>query len=347
MGFFSRRHFLKSGSILGIGAMVFPETNLRAFEFESEISKNVIKPKKLQKGSKIAVTAPAGAIWDQKDVSRFEQLLKSMGYIVILGKTLAKKKGYLAGTDNERANELMSFFADPSIDGIIAMRGGWGCARLLDKLDFSIIQSNPKVLMGFSDITSLLNAIYVKTGLVTFHGLVGVNSWNEFSTDVFNRVVCNGESCSFPLDQSTPSNFVSINKGKARGKLFGGNLSVISGLIGSPYFEIPENSILFLEETNEEPYVVDRLLTHLKLANVYDKINGVVFGYCSKCLAENPAQSMPTIEVIREHFSELKIPVSYGSPIGHVASKWTLPIGIEVEMNAETGSLILLESAVS
>jgi muramoyltetrapeptide carboxypeptidase len=176
---------------------------------------------------------------------------------------------------------------------------------------------------------------------------VGVNTWNEFSTAIFDRVVCQGENCLLPIDQSIPNNFVTINKGKAKGKLFGGNLSVISGVIGSPYFEIPENSILFLEETNEEPYVVDRLLTHLKLANVYDKLNGVVFGQCSKCLAENPTQSIPTIEVIREHFSNLKIPVSYGSPIGHVANKWTLPIGIEVEMDAETGSLRLLESAVS
>jgi len=325
--------------------MVLPDFNLMSFDTSTAIG--LQKPKKLESGDKIAVTAPGGAIWDQKDVLRFEQLLKSMGYLVVLGETLTKKKGYLAGTDEERSNELMSFFADPSIDGIIAMRGGWGCARILDKLDYSVIQSNPKVLMGFSDITSLLNAIYIKTGLVTFHGLVGVNSWNEFSTNVFNRVVCNGETCSLPLDPLSTSYFVTLNKGKASGKLFGGNLSVISGLVGSPYFEIPENSILFLEETNEEPYVVDRLLTHFKLANVYEKLNGVVFGNCSRCLAENPLQSIPTIEVIREHFSEIKIPVSYGSPIGHIASKWTLPIGIEVEMDAETGSLTLLESAVS
>ncbi|MFM7300490.1 MAG: LD-carboxypeptidase, partial [Crocinitomicaceae bacterium] len=330
MSFLSRRHFLKSSSLLGLGSMVLPEFNL--MDFDKSTATGLQKPKKLESGDKIAVTAPGGAIWDQKDVIRFEQLLKSMGYLVVLGETLTKKKGYLAGTDEERSNELMSFFADTSIDGIIAMRGGWGCARLLDKLDYSVIQSNPKVLMGFSDITSLLIAIYIKTGLVTFHGLVGVNSWNEFSTNVFNRVVCNGETCSLPLDHLSTSYFVTLNKGKASGKLFGGNLSVISGLVGSPYFEIPENSILFLEETNEEPYVVDRLLTHLKLANVYEKLNGVVFGNCSRCLAENPSQSIPTIEVIREHFSEFKIPVSYGSPFGHIASKWTLPIGIEVEM---------------
>lgn len=345
MSFLSRRHFLKSSSLLGLSWMVLPELNL--IDLETSTAFGIQKPKKLELGDKIAVTAPGGAIWDQKDVLRFELLLKNMGFRVVLGETLTKKKGYLAGTDEERSNELMSFFVDSSVDGIIAMRGGWGCARLLDKLDYSIIQSNPKVLMGFSDITSLLNAIYVKTGLVTFHGLVGVNTWNEFSTNVFQQVVCSGEICSFPMDQSTSSNFLSINKGKAIGRLFGGNLSVISGLIGSPYFEIPQNSILFLEETNEEPYVVDRLLTHLKLAKVYEKLNGVVFGNCSRCLAENPMQSIPTIQVIREHFSEIKIPVSYGSPIGHVANKWTLPIGIEVEMDADIGSLSLLESAVS
>jgi muramoyltetrapeptide carboxypeptidase len=344
MGFFSRRHFLKSGSFLGAATLIFPEANLKSFDFREQ--KSLIKPKKLEKGDKIAVTAPGGAIWNPKDVLRFEQLLRNMGFTVVLGETLTKKYGYLAGTDEERASELMSFFADPTIDGIIAMRGGWGCARLLEKLDYSVIQSNPKVLMGFSDITSLLNAIYIKTGLVTFHGLVGVNTWNEFSTTVFNRVICDAESCSFPTEQNAVKNFVTINKGKAQGKLFGGNLSVISGLVGSPYFELPENSILFLEETNEEPYVVDRLLTHLKLAKIYQKLKGVIFGYCSKCLAENPEQSMPTIDVIREHFSSLKIPVSYGSPIGHVANKWTLPIGIDVEMDAETGTLVLLQTAV-
>lgn len=345
MSFLSRRHFLKSSSLLGLSSMVLPELNL--IDLDTSTTFGLQKPKKLELGDKIAVTAPGGAIWDQKDVLRFELLLKNLGFRVVLGETLNKKKGYLAGTDEERSNELMSFFVDSSVDGIIAMRGGWGCARLLDKLDYSIIQSNPKVLMGFSDITSLLNAVHLKSGLITFHGLVGVNTWNEFSTNVFQQVVCSGEICSFPMDQSTSSSFVSINKGKATGRLFGGNLSVICGLVGSSYFEIPQNSILFLEETNEEPYVVDRLLTHLKLAKVYEKLNGVVFGNCSRCLAENPMQSIPTIEVIREHFSEIKIPVSYGSPIGHVANKWTLPIGIEVEMDADIGSLTLLESAVS
>lgn len=345
MGFFSRRHFLKSGSIFGLSALVFPKTSFSAFEFRN--TNHTIKPKKLEMGSTIAVTAPGGAIWNPQDVFKFEQQLRNMGFKVILGRTLSIKKGYLAGTDEERAKELMQFFEDPSIDGIIAMRGGWGCARLLEKLDYSIIKSNPKVLMGFSDISSLLNAIYIKTGLITFHGLVGVNTWNEFSTEVFNRIVCYGENCPLPMDQSSAKTFVTINDGKARGRLIGGNLSVLSGLVGTSYFEIPENSILFLEETNEEPYVVDRLLTHLKLANIYTKLNGVVFGHCSKCLAENPGQSFPIIDVIREHFSELKIPVSYGSPIGHIASKWTLPIGIEVEMNAHTGALVLLESAVN
>lgn len=345
MGFFSRRHFLKSGSIFGLSALVFPKTSFSSFEFRN--TNHTIKPKKLERGSTVAVTAPGGAIWNPQDVFKFEQQLRNMGFKVILGRTLSIKKGYLAGTDEERAKELMQFFEDPSIDGIIAMRGGWGCARLLEKLDYSIIKSNPKVLMGFSDISSLLNAIYIRTGLITFHGLVGVNTWNEFSTEVFNRIVCYGENCLLPMDQSSAKSFVTINDGKARGRLIGGNLSVLSGLVGTSYFEIPENSILFLEETNEEPYVVDRLLTHLKLANIYTKLNGVVFGHCSKCLAENPGQSFPIIDVIREHFSELKIPVSYGSPIGHIASKWTLPIGIEVEMNSHTGALVLLESAVN
>lgn len=345
MSFKSRRQFLKSGSLLGIATFIFPEVNLK--QIDNSESSQSIKPKKLEKGNVIGVTAPGGVILNPKDILRFKTQLQKMGFSVILGDTLNKKYGYLAGTDEERAGELMNFFEDPKIDGIIAMRGGWGCARLLDKLDYEIIQKNPKVLMGFSDVTSLLNAIQIKTGIITFHGLVGVNNWNAFSTEIFNRVVCNGENCSLTLEKTSRRAFVSINKGKARGKLFGGNLSVISGLIGSPFFKLPQNTILFLEETNEEPYVVDRLLTHLKLANVYDKLSGIIFGHCSNCLAQNPEHSIPTLKIIKEHFSALSIPVSYGSPIGHISSKWTIPIGIEAEMDSENGSLVLLESAVS
>lgn len=345
---FSRRKFVKSAGLLGLGALTISskgvEKQLNSKGINGE--KNIVLPKRLSKGDLIAVTAPGGAIWNPNDVLKFETLLKTMGYSVILGETLKKRHGYLAGRDDERVDELHRFFANPEIKGIICMRGGWGCARLLDKIDFDLIRTNPKIFMGFSDITSLLNAFYLKSGLVTFHGLVGVNTWNAFSTDVFQRVVCEGEACDFPKDAALEKNFKVINKGVARGKLFGGNLSVISGVIGSPYFQLPENTILFLEETNEEPYVVDRLLTHLKIANVYQNVTGVIFGNCSKCNAENPNESMATKEVIREHFAEFNFPVSYGSPIGHISNKWTLPIGIEVEMNAETGSLVMLENAV-
>lgn len=345
VGFYSRRNFLKSGSLLGASALIFPQMDIKPIDFCE--SPSIIKPKKLKKGNIIGVTAPGGVILNPKDILKFEKLLQKMGYSVVLGDTLKKKYGYLAGKDEVRANELMSFFEDPKIDGIIAMRGGWGCARLLDKLDYSIIQKYPKVLMGFSDVTSLLNAIHIKTGLVTFHGLVGINNWNAFSTEIFNRVVCNGENCAFPLEKSSSRNFVSIVKGKARGKLFGGNLSVISGLVGSPFFKLPENTILFLEETNEEPYVVDRLLTHLKLANVYERLSGIIFGHCSNCIAQSPENSLPILKIIKEHFSALTIPVSFGSPIGHISNKWTIPIGIEAEMDSESGLLVLLEPAVS
>ncbi len=344
MGFLNRRNFLKSTTLLGFSTFFLPK--LYSNDFKNYPENFLIKPKKLQIGDKIAITAPGGAIWDPELILRFELLLQKMGYSVVLGGTLTKKYGYLAGTDEERVDELKAFFLDSTINGIIAMRGGWGCARMLDKIDYSIIRSNPKLIMGFSDVSSLLNAIFIKAGLVTFHGLVGVNSWNQFSTNVFNNVVCSTDNYSFPLDEILRKDFITINDGIAQGKLIGGNLSVISGIVGSAYFDLPEDTILFLEETNEEPYVVDRLLTHLKIAGVYKNVKGIIFGSCTKCLAEKPLESMLVIDVIKEHFSDLKIPVSYGSPIGHEASKWTLPIGVKVEMNAGNGSLKLLESAV-
>jgi muramoyltetrapeptide carboxypeptidase len=270
-----------------------------------------------------------------------------LGFKVKLGQTLKEKHGYLAGADELRAKEINTFFADKEVQGIFCMKGGWGCARILDKIDYDLIGKNPKVLIGFSDITSLLIAIYSKTGLVTFHGPVGNSGWNEFSVDYIKRVLMKKEAVTYSYPEKDEDKPYIITPGKAKGILVGGNLTVLAGIIGSEYLPDWKNKILFLEEAKEEPYSVDRMLTQLKLAGVLQNISGFIFGKCVKCDAEEPQKAFLLKEVLEQHIKPLGIPAFYGAMIGHIENKYTIPIGIEAEIDAEKNSIKLLDSAVN
>ena len=339
----SRRQFLQAAGIIA-GAGFLSPANALATAFPPQTAR--LKAAALKPGDAIAITSPAGAVWDTAQVETFANILKAFGFTVVYGKTLSEKYGYFAGTDELRARELNAFFGDKSIKGIFCMKGGWGCARLLDKLDFELIRQNPKVLIGFSDITTLLVAITAKTGLVTFHGPVGNSGWNTWTSSVFRSVVMNAEGLPLLSNPPTEEPFVTINPGKARGELFGGNLTVLASLMGTPYLPDWKGKILFLEEVKEEPYSIDRLLTQLKLCGVLDVISGLVFGKCAKCLAEEPQKAFTFQEVLSQHLRPLGIPAFYGAMIGHIENKLTLPLGIVAEMDAGTGSIQLLETAV-
>ncbi|MFO0436407.1 MAG: LD-carboxypeptidase [Sphingobacteriaceae bacterium] len=339
----SRRKFLMTGSILTAGSLLLPlnaNTN-----FHSDLKK--IKPKALKSGDTIAITSPAGAVWDAAQIETFSTILKGFGFSVVLGKTLNERSGYFAGSDEFRAKELNELFGDKNIKGIFCMKGGWGCARLLDKLDYKLIQNNPKVLIGFSDITTLLIAITQKTGLITFHGPVGNSGWNDFTKNSFMNVVQNNKPYVYPALPSTEEPIVTLSPGKASGELVGGNLTVITSIIGSGYLPDWKGKILFLEEFKEEPYSVDRMLTQLKLSGIFESVSGLIFGKCSKCLPEEPLKSFTLHEVLTQHFQSLGKPVFYGAMIGHIENKLTVPIGIEATMDATTGTISLNENAVS
>ncbi len=339
----SRRHFVKNTALLSSLALLnqsFTPIN----DLVNPIPK--LKAKRLKGGDTIAITSPAGAVWDDAQVEKFSGILKGFGFNVVLGNTLKVKTGYFSGTDEERAKELNGYFADKNIKGIFCMKGGWGCARILDKLDYKSISQNPKVLIGFSDITTLLNAIYVKTGLITFHGPVGNSGWNDWTSSVFKSVIMNGEQTVFPVGPNEEDKIITINKGSATGILVGGNLTVVSSLIGSGYLPDWKGKVLFLEETKEEPYRIDRMLTQLKLAGVLKQLNGIAIGKFVKCEAEEPHKAFTFMQVFEQHFKQLSIPVFYGLMTGHIENKLTLPVGAEVKMNAETGVLTLAEAAV-
>ena len=313
---------------------------------EDKLSLPLIKPPALKTGDTIAISAPAGAVWDDVQIEKFVSIMENSGFQVKRGQTLKEKFGYFAGTDEFRASEIDKFFLDKSVNAIFCMKGGWGCAKILDKLNFEVIKNNPKVIMGFSDITSLLIAINAKTGIATYHGPVGNSGWNDFTIKYVKEVLVDKKIVSYTYPEEETDKYYTINEGKATGILVGGNLTVLASMIGSEYLPDWKNKILFLEETGEEPYRIDRMLTQLKLAGVLKNISGFVFGKCVKCEAEEPEKAFTLKQVLEQHIKPLGIPAFYGAMIGHIVNKYTIPIGINAEIDASTGSIKLLETAV-
>jgi muramoyltetrapeptide carboxypeptidase len=341
---FSRRSFIPI-----VGALLVAPSIL---SFSSKPSTpsfpNKIKPKALKKGDTIGICASAGAIHDVNDITTFIQVLKEHGFEVKEGVNTRTKYGYFSAEDQLRAAEFMDMICDTSIKAIFFTRGGWGCARILPLLDFDLIQKNPKIIMGFSDISSLLNAITAKTGLITFHGPNGNATWNEFSWKSIDEVLSNGNAFLYqtPTIPSIDTPPVTIVSGKAEGELFGGNLSVMTGLLGSEYLPDWTGKILFFEEVLEEPYRIDRMLTQWKLNGVFDQVNGIVLGQFRKCVPEEPEWSFSLMEVLVQHFGNLKIPVYAGFLLGHVKNKHSIPIGAQVVLDADEWTIQLLEPAV-
>jgi muramoyltetrapeptide carboxypeptidase len=277
----------------------------------------------------------------------------ALGLKVKVGPHVLDRYGYLAGKDADRAADLNAMFADDSVAAVLCVRGGWGCNRLLPLLDYKTIATHPKILLGYSDITALLVAIYAKTGLVTFHGPVGASNWNPYSLDFVRRILFQAEAVAMsnPADRGnglvvTKDRIQTLTPGTASGRLLGGNLTVLSAMLGSEYLPDWSGAILFLEDTNEHIYRIDRMLTQLQLAGVLDKISGFVFGKCTKCDPGDGYGSLTLEEVLNDHIRPLKIPAYSGAMIGHIENKFTVPLGVQVRIDAEHGTLAMLESAV-
>ena len=318
-----------------------------------EKTREVIKPGRLRPGDTVVLVNPAGATFDRVDADIASEHLEALGLRVRRAPHLFDRRGYLAGSDADRAADVNQQFADTSVAGLVALRGGWGCARILGLLDYSTIRSHPKVVLGFSDITALHMAIHSQTGLVTFHGPVGTSNWTAFTAGNVRRVVLEGQAPVFtnpspaggePDRSRHPVR--TIRPGRARGALLGGNLTVLSALMGSRYLPSWEGAILFLEDVGEEIYRVDRMLTHLKLAGVLDQIDGLVFGHCTDCTAGTGLDSLTLDEVLDDHLLPLKIPAWRGAMIGHIDDQLTLPLGVQAEIDAGAGTIRLLEPAV-
>ncbi len=338
----SRRSFVPMLGTMFIGASCLAFDN----DVLSHVPEGIILPKRLKYGDKIGICAPAGPIRGVGEVHAFTEILKGLGFRVKLGKNVAGQFGYFSADDQSRADEFMELVTDEEVQGIFSIRGGWGCARMLPYLDFNAIRQNPKVILGFSDVTTLLNAISSKTGLVTFHGPSGNSSWNDYSIRYVRETVMQAKTVEYRNDHSTDAPILSIVPGKCSGYLYGGNLSVISSLVGSEFLPDWKGKVLFLEDVHEEPYRIDRMLTQLDLAGILDEVSGVVLGGFRGCEAEEPDRSFTLEEVFQYHFSKRSYPVYYGAQIGHISNKFTVPVGQEVEMDADAGTIRLSYPAV-
>ena len=343
-----RRNFISA--IGAVSASLFlPQKNVFA-----DSSPKTIKPKRLNSGDTIGLVSPGGFITeDQLEESKTN--ITSLGFSVVVAKNILHTNGYFAGTDKERAEDLHEMFGNKKVNGIVCVRGGYGCSRTLDFLDFDLIKRNPKVLIGYSDITALLYGIYAQTGLVGFHGPVATSTFNEFSVNYFKSVLMNPkaktilQSAAEDAGKSEYKPFV-IRHGKTTGKLVGGNLSIVASLIGTKYDVDTKGKIIFLEEVGEEPYRVDRMLTQMIQSGKFKQAAGIALGVFSKCESKPDqsgiSNSFTLTEVLLERLFQLKIPVLYGLSFGHIVNKFTLPFGINAELDVDNQSLTLLEKAV-
>jgi len=267
----NRRKFIRKSTATAAGLALLPFSNSIA-QFNHTKTRTI--PKHLEKGDVIGLITPGGPI-TKEQLDECIRQLEDLGFKTYHEETVLSEYGYFAGKDQERADELMSMFANKKVDGILCVRGGYGSIRILDLLNFNLIRNNPKVFMGYSDITALNCSIFEQTGLVTYHGPLGISPFNDFTLASFQQVVMNSKrrySYPYQREENTVVNpefeLYTINGGKAEGKLIGGNISVLDSLIGSKYEVDFENKIVFLEEIGEKTYRVDKMLYHLLSINL-------------------------------------------------------------------------------
>jgi muramoyltetrapeptide carboxypeptidase len=313
------------------------------------------KPNRLKAGDTIGLVAPAGFVADRFGIDELDATVRAMGLVPKFAPNLLERHGYLAGTDEVRAAALNAMFRDSHVRAIFAVRGGWGCERILPMLDFRPLAEDPRLLIGSSDITALLLAVAARTGCPSVHGPNLASSWNAAAWDAFRRLVFDAEMPTYrvgggPEDRLVPrgSRIRTFHPGVARGRLLGGNLSVLSAMVGTPWLPDFTGAILFLEETNEAEYRIDRMLSQLALSGILGKAAGVIFGQCTNCA--NPGEpygNFTVFEVLEHHFGRLGVPAFQGAQIGHIPGQVSLPVGIQAEIDAGTGTIRILESVVS
>ncbi|MBN1154013.1 LD-carboxypeptidase [candidate division KSB1 bacterium] len=322
-----------------------------------ESATHLIRPPRLKKGDTLGIITPGSGYSNSGDIREGIENLQSLGFKVKSGQHIRERYGYLAGADDQRLSDLHAMFADPEVNGIITLRGGYGTMRILERIDYKLIKQNPKILIGYSDITALNMGIHAITGLVTFHGPVATSTFTAYTRHYFEATLMSNTKTGTiehpdPGDTLHPtSRFNTLHGGKASGPLVGGNLTLMTALLGTPFDCDTKGKIVFIEEVGEEPYAIDRMLTQLLLAQKLQHAAGIVIDSCDKCGVSDykPSfnNSLGVEEVFEDRLSSLNLPIVFGFSIGHTADKPTLPLGVTATLDADKRTLSIDEPAVS
>jgi muramoyltetrapeptide carboxypeptidase len=307
-------------------------------------------PPRLRRGDCIGIVSPASPIDDVARIEHGVRYLESCGYRTMTGKHCGERTGYLAGTDEQRAEDLHAMFSDRHVKAILCVRGGYGSPRLLPLLRYDTIRKNPKIFVGYSDITALHLALLQRARLVTYHGpMLGVDLAG--TVDPYAE-----ESLWRMLTSPTPrlmiappgGTAVALNGGTRSGRLIGGNLSLLVSLLGTPFMPALHRALLFLEEIGEEPYRVDRMFTQLRNAGVIRSAAGVILGQFTDCVPRDPSKPSQSVdEIVRELARGVRAPFVTGLPFGHERRMMTIPVGLRARLDGSSGAVELLEPAVA
>ncbi|MDZ7291234.1 MAG: LD-carboxypeptidase [candidate division KSB1 bacterium] len=311
----------------------------------------LLKPPRLRPGDLIGVVVPASPMKHDK-LEQGIRYLENLGYRVKLGKYIFHEHGYLAGRDKERAADINNMFRDRKVKAIFCARGGYGTPRLLSLLDYNAIRANPKIFVGYSDITAIQLAMLRHAGLITFSGPMVAAEMGKgidpFTEEKFWRILTHPEPLG-DLRRPGVDNYQPITRGRAVGPLIGGCLSLVATLVGSPHFPEVKGSIFCLEEIGEAPYRIDRYLVQFREAGILRRIAGFVLGQTTDCVPTDDEPSLTIDDLLHDFIRPLKVPAVAGLDYGHVEVKYTLPVGIRAELivQGDKSTLTIVESAVS
>ncbi len=311
----------------------------------------IIKPPRLKKGDLIGLVAPASTPTPNEKIEKGVHYLERLGYRVKVGKFVQEVLGYLAGTDEQRASDINEMLRDRAVKAIFALRGGYGTPRLLSRIDYAAARRNPKIIVGYSDLTALQMALFKKIGLVTFSGpMVAVEMWNAmdpYTEEHFWRILTSTKAIGALLNpENEPLRL--MNPGKAEGRLIGGNFSLMASLMGTPFQPDFKKILLVLEEVDEAPHRVDRMFAQLHNAGVLKKISGLILGKFTDCVPSDPSKPHLTVEQVLQDVSQrVKCPVISNFQYGHIPKKLTIPLGLKARMETRKGLIVLDESGVT
>lgn len=316
---------------------------------------SLIKPSRLRPGDTIGIVSPSTQVTDPDRLQLAQKTVEYFGLKSKWGKSVRTHRAQDIATVPERVADLHAMFEDPDVKGIICLRGGYGSGQLLNDIDYDLVRKNPKIFIGYSDITALHLALHKFAGLVTFHGPVLLSEFSPYTQDCFRRALFENEPLGVLTNPRDPNllrpahSTRTVHSGTAKGRLVGGNLTLISSLMGTPYEIETEGQILFTEDVGEEPYRIDRMLTQLRLARKLQHAAGIVFGECFEC---SPNDYKPSFawnrtlgEVLDDRFMDVDVPVLAGLTIGHTADQLTLPLGVMSTLDAGKATLTIEESA--